>query len=272
VLMAPSKKDVGAVLANPVVASCKAAMASRGIFTIALSGGSLPAFLSVLPEAFQKARVDPQWHKWHVLLADERCVKESHKESNLGAIRQNFTDKVPVPKFQVYGIDEGLLSVSTASVAEAYNDKVVKPLIEKSGGMLDCVVLGFGPDGHTCSLFPGHPLLEENSLLVAPIEDSPKPPPCRITLTFPVLNKMSRQVIFCGAGAGKAPILRAVFGTSTPIADDIEDEVEGTVAFHSRMNDPAPYPCGMVRTVGGKDSLVWVVDAAAAAEGISVVH
>ena len=140
-LVAPSKSDVGNVLSLPVIESCKSALSSREVFTVALSGGSLPSFLQALPKAFEAARVDPQWEKWHVLLADERCVVSTDADSNLGAIETNFTNGVHIPKSQVYGIDEALLSESSEAVAKSYEDNVVKRLLEKSGGMLDCVVL-----------------------------------------------------------------------------------------------------------------------------------
>mmetsp|Transcript_22980 Transcript_22980/g.41256 ORF Transcript_22980/g.41256 Transcript_22980/m.41256 type:complete len:290 (-) Transcript_22980:138-1007(-) len=270
-LVAPSKTFVGSVLHNPIVQSCQSALQSRDAFTIALSGGSLPSFLQALPHSFQQAGVDPQWEKWHVLLADERCVVSTDADSNLGAILSNFVNAVPIPKSQVYGIDEALLSKSTDAVAAAYEQKVVRPLLEKCGGMIDCVVLGFGPDGHTCSLFPSHPLLTEETRFVAPIDDSPKPPLSRITLTFPVLNKLSRKIIFCGAGSSKRPILKAVFGNAIEVmGEPIEQIVVGAKAFEVEMTDPAPYPCGMVRTEQGGDSLVWVVDADAAEEAIMV--
>jgi 6-phosphogluconolactonase len=171
--------------------------------------------------------------------------------------------QVPIPKWQVYGINEALLSEPTEAVASAYEEKVLKPLLELSGGMLDCVVLGFGPDGHTCSLFPNHPLLKEQSRFVAPIDDSPKPPRSRITLTFPVLSNLSRRIIFCGAGSSKRPILSAVFRPTThQLISESTDQTyfSSAKAMTVEMVDPSPYPCGMVRTAQGDDTLVWVVD------------
>ena len=171
---------------------------------------------------------------------------------------------MPIPKCQVYGIDEALLCESAETVASAYEVKVLRPLLGIGGGMIDCVILGFGPDGHTCSLFPNHPLLEEQSRLVASIDNSPKPPPSRITLTFPVLNRLSRQILLCGTGSSKRPVLTAVFGFAT--RETIEESTDqghppAAKTLTVELVDPPPYPCGMVRPARSSGSLVWLVDA-----------
>lgn len=74
---------------------------------------------------------------------------------------------------------------------------------------INVLFLGMGPDGHTCSLFPQHPLLEEARKWIAPIENSPKPPPRRITITVPVVNA-AQNVAFVVLGAEKADVLEKI--------------------------------------------------------------
>lgn len=262
-VVASSKATVPAHLHKPVIEACASALSSRSSFVIALSGGSLPSFLSSIDSSFQAAGVDPHFDKWHVLLADERCVPMTDADSNLKALKENFLDSVGIPSSQVYGIDETLLgdSHTTDEVASAYESEALAPALVRGGGKIDCAVLGFGPDGHTCSLFPDHPLLNETKKHIAPITDSPKPPSDRVTLTLPVLNTMTRSAVFCGAGSSKGPILKAVFGGINAATVDASSEAN---MYKVSMTDPAPYPCGLVRPEGDdlllSPPVTWVVD------------
>lgn len=279
-VVASSKDDVMTHLNAAVVSLACEALADHGHFTIALSGGSLPSFLTALPDAFAQAGVvDPQWSKWHVLLADERCVPVHDEESNLGSIQKHFVRHTSIPPEEVYGINQELVremmtaSSSTASPAAAvavasqiateYETTVRAVLDNHSNGRLDLAVLGFGPDGHTCSLFPGHALLQEDVLWVAPIHDSPKPPPDRVTLTYPVLNGVTRHVIVCGAGPSKHQVVSAVFSNLEKVKDDDgndedEDATTATTVYTATMTYPPPYPSAAVKPL---ETLTWLIDA-----------
>jgi 6-phosphogluconolactonase len=102
--------------------------------------------------------------------------------------------------------------------AAAYADEMVRIL--RSPPRLDLVLLGAGPDGHVCSLFPGHPLLREEGRFVAALEDAPKPPPRRLTLTLPALAA-AELVVVAAFGEAKARALREAAGdpeSSLPLA------------------------------------------------------
>lgn len=95
---------------------------------------------------------------------------------------------------------------SADEAAKDYTEKLTKAF-GSSDFVFDLLMLGMGPDGHTCSLFPGHPLLQETGLKVAALTDSPKPPSARITLTYPTINN-ARNCIFAVTGSSKADIVQ----------------------------------------------------------------
>ena len=219
-------------------------------------------------KSFEKAGLsDPEWSKWYVFLADERCVPNDHPDSNFRSIREHLLQYVPIPEAQVFPIsysklenlNNKLLSSIVDDVAVEYEGFVKSVLGEQ--GVFDCILLGFGPDGHTCSLFPDHPLLLERSKVIAGIVDSPKPPPERITLTLEVIDK-AKVVIFCGCGASKAPILDAVFSSIT----EVDHQQFTSMTARVEMTEPSPYPCGMVKT----KTRFWVVDRDAVA-GLNIL-
>lgn len=267
-IVAPSKDVIPEVLNSTIVSVCAAALAARGAFTIALSGGSLPMFLSTVHQAFEMAKIEPRYDCWHVILADERCVALDDPGCNMKAIQENFLSKINIPTLQCHSIDEAKLKESAESIANAYQD-VVEKVLQKSDGRIDMAILGFGPDGHTCSLFPGHALLEECEKLVSSLEDSPKPPPKRITLTIPVLNSMTRHIVFCGAGRSKSPILQTIF-QSVSLTDN---EQNGVHTYQAILVQPPIYPCAMITPKTLEDlcnTLTWVVDSDAM-EGVNIV-
>jgi 6-phosphogluconolactonase len=213
-------------LAAFIVKAQKEALEKKGKFTIALSGGSLPNTLRGL---IDNAQV--KWNFWycqststpvykhstnpyvvrHVFYVDERAVPLDHPDSNHNACVNALFSKVPIPSENIHAIDQTLLE-DLDELSDAYEKDLIREFAMKDSArfpIFDLVLLGMGPDGHTASLFPDHPLLLEDDRWVAPIDDSPKPPARRITLTFPVINHAAR-IGFVAAGKEKNAILKAV--------------------------------------------------------------
>ncbi|GFY84036.1 NagB/RpiA/CoA transferase-like superfamily protein [Actinidia rufa] len=123
---------------------------------------------------------------------------------------------VPIPPGNVYAINDAPSAEGAADDYETCLKHLVKlNIIELSQATgfpkFDLMLIGMGPDGHVASLFPGHPLVHANKQWVAFIEDSPKPPPKRITFTFPVINS-SANIALVVAGAGKADAVNVALG------------------------------------------------------------
>jgi len=184
----------------------KEAIEKKDRFTIALSGGSLPKMLKGLI-----AHPSIKWDKWQVFYVDERVVPLDHPDSNHALCKGELFSKVPLPAGNIHTIDPGLLD-DLEELSDDYEGQLIREFAQKDSArfpVFDLILLGMGPDGHTASLFPDHELLTESDRWVSYIEDSPKPPPNRITFTYPVINHAVR-VAFVATGAGKVEMLSTV--------------------------------------------------------------
>jgi 6-phosphogluconolactonase len=178
------------------------------------------------------------WSRVDVWFGDERYVPADDADRNDRHAKQVLLDRLPFDKSRVHLLpasDSGFASLDAA--AASYGDEVR----EHGSGMFDVVMLGVGPDGHVASLFPGFPQLDVDDAIALGVTGSPKPPPERITLTFPALNR-TRQVWFVISGEGKAD---AVAKALAPDGD----------VHHT----PA-------RGVHGTERTVWFLDEAAASK------
>ncbi|XP_062306033.1 6-phosphogluconolactonase [Osmerus eperlanus] len=198
----PSSVELGPVLAHLVACRAAKAISSHGRFSLGLSGGSLVSMLSKELPALPKLDCS----KWVVGFCDERLVSFDDPESTYGLYKNQLFSKVNIPDSGVLAINP---SLPVEECAEDYTRKLKETFPQEDIPMFDMLLLGMGPDGHTCSLFPGHPLLEETEKIVAPISDSPKPPPQRVTMTLPVVNS-ARCVVFVSTGGSKATVLKQV--------------------------------------------------------------
>ncbi|KAH8387157.1 hypothetical protein KR093_005064, partial [Drosophila rubida] len=167
------------------------------------TGGSLVSFLTRTLVALQ---LDTS--RWQFFFCDERYVPNDHSDSTFNAYKTQMLQKLPnIQESQFLKADTALPLDECAQVYETE----LKRIFGNELPEFDMLLLGMGPDGHTCSLFPGQPSsLAEKQRLIIPISDSPKPPPQRITFTLPLVNN-ARHVIFVVTGANKSAVVKRVF-------------------------------------------------------------
>lgn len=192
-------EDIPATLVREVSEEARRAFAQRGRFSVALPGGSVAT--SCFP-ALAAAPVD--WRRTDFFWGDERAVPPDHPDSNYGLAWRLWLEPAGVPAERIHRMPADAADLPGA--ARAYEAELTRAA--GAPPRLDVALLGVGPDGHVCSLFEGHRLLAERTALVAAIEDSPKPPPRRLTLTLPALAA-ARLVVVVATGSGKAPVVRA---------------------------------------------------------------
>ena len=227
-----------------------AGLERHGVFKVAVSGGSLPNTLAkaLLTPSNGSAEDTVKFAQWEIFFADERAVQLDHGDSNYKLLKDELLDQIPLEMGQptVHSIDVKYLD-DVQELADQYQEALMRSFAAKDSVKLpifDLLLLGCGPDGHTCSLFPNHELLRESDAWVAAIEDSPKPPPKRITLTLPVVTH-GIKIGFVATGEGKKGILKEILDTE-----------EGR-----------SLPCGLVNEQGS-ERVSWFTDTKAV-DGVS---
>jgi 6-phosphogluconolactonase len=236
-------QELFAAAAEEVVRAATDAVAERGRFAIALSGGSTPKSLFNLLAT--NARTSLPWDRMFFFWGDERHVPPTDADSNYRMAEETMLSKIPVAAGNVFRI--AAENPDAAAAAEAYEQTLRKFFGLEPGAFprFDLILLGMGPDGHTASLFPGTAALEEKSRLVVAnwVE---KLKTSRLTFTLPVLNA-ARCAAFLISGTDKAPMVKTVLESDAP---------------------GEQYPSKLVRPTDGK--LIWILDRAAAS-GLSSV-
>jgi 6-phosphogluconolactonase len=203
--------------------------------SVALSGGSTPKLL------FQKL-VDKEmkdwecWSRIHVFWVDERAVGPVDRGSNYRLAFDAFLSRVPVQMENIHRMRGEAHDLEAE--AKRY-EAILKHWQEGEWPQMDFVLLGLGADGHTASLFPGSPMLDENARPVVPAP-GPEPYPQRITMTYPTLNAAT-EICYLVTGKEKAEAVKRV--------------LEGDEDFHLA-------PGRGVRPVAGR--VTWMLDTAAA--------
>ncbi len=236
----PTNMALAERAAELIYDAAREAIAARGRFILALTGGSSPRQTYELLARATPEQMD--WAKVFIFLGDERFVPYDDENSNFGMCRKLLLDHVLIPKEQLCPIPTGTATPQEA--ADQYAETLSRVFDTPMGGAppaLDMILLGMGDDGHCASLFPGMPSLTVTDAWTLPTPPGTLPPPVeRVTMTFPVLNA-ARSVLFLVEGAKKAPAVR--------------DILEGGAAVNV-------HPSAGVQPTNGK--LLWLLDHTAA--------
>jgi 6-phosphogluconolactonase len=232
--------ELARAAATGIVTRLVDAQAARGQAAIVLTGGrSGDAVHRALREHPDRDTVD--WRQVDVWWGDERFLPSGDPERNVTQARAALLDALDLDPARVHPMpaSDGPDGPDPEAAAARYARELSEAVRPGRLPYFDVLMLGVGEDGHVASIFPGHPGVDQ-ARPVSAVRDSPKPPPTRITLTLPTLNRAA-EVWLMATGAGKAQAVgTALAGSSSP-------------------PPPAAEVTGMERTV-------WLLDRAAATE------
>ncbi|MEQ1844565.1 MAG: 6-phosphogluconolactonase [Nitrospira sp.] len=237
--IAPGTQEWGQAAASLILSVSQQAIQAHGRCLIALSGGSTPKTLyQVLATPEWSARFD--WSRMVFLFGDERCTPPDHPESNFRMAQTELFQPLNIRPEQVYGMN-GESDDATAAAQEY--EATLRRLTNSPAPripVLDLVLLGIGEDGHTASLFPRTPSLQEDKRIVI-VGYAPTGIRSRLTLTLGVLNHAA-VVLFLVTGAGKADIVRRI--------------------LEPKSDEDRSLPAARISPASGR--LVWMLDHSAA--------
>lgn len=237
----PTPEALTELAAKGVVFWGRKAIERRGVFHLALSGGSTPKALyrrlASVPYADQL-----DWRRVHLWWSDERAVPSDHPDSNYKLAYDALIAQVAIPPEHVHRVQTELGATIAAERYESEIRLAIPAMSDAALPSFDLILLGMGDDGHTASLFPRTPALAERERLVRFQVIPQANVPERITFTAPLINAAD-VVFFLVSGAGKAETLRRV------LLGEYRPEV---------------LPAQLIAPARGK--LFWMVDAAAASQ------
>ncbi|MFI5692331.1 6-phosphogluconolactonase [Kribbella sp. NPDC051586] len=223
--------DLAFSVASRFITAIADAQSTGGVAQVVLTGGRVAAVV-YRAVAESPARVEVDWRRVEFWWGDERFLPDGDAERNETQAREALLSVLDVDPARVHP-----MAADSGQGAEAAAAAYASELEAAGSPTFDVLMLGVGPDGHVASLFPGYPQIEVTDTAAVAVHDSPKPPPTRISLTLPLLNR-AREVWFVVAGDDKADAV------ATALA-------EGDV--------PAARPKGENRTL-------WLLDEAAASK------
>lgn len=236
-----SADELAELTADRVVSVLGAAVLQTGEAHLVVTGGGI---LEKVLAALGRRGPALEWSRVHIWWGDERYVAaDSDERNDVPAMKLLFdvVDVDPAKLHRMPAADAGF-GDDAESAAESYAAELARAVPgagDEAVPAFDVVLLGVGPDGHCASLFPGHPGTQVVDTSVIAVRDSPKPPPIRLSLTFPALDA-AKEVWFVVSGSGKA------------------DAVAWALGGARREEVPSAGPRGRHRTL-------WLIDQEAAA-------
>lgn len=193
-----TRESIAADVVGRLVELANEAVAARGIFTLAIAGGSVAE--ACLPALAHAAL---PWPSVHIFWVDERAVSATSRDSNSGQALALWKGSRLASEAQIHVMPADQPGLERA--ANMYSAEIAS--IAGTPPEFDVVLLGIGEDGHVASLFPHHRELSRTDVFALAVSDSPKPPARRLTVSLPVLTN-ARDTFIIAFGAGKAQAIR----------------------------------------------------------------